>query len=46
MSKRTIIKVPAPKIRRPVANKPNVTMKSKKDYRRKPKHANDDGKDA
>lgn len=39
MSKvRITIKIPAPKIRKPVAKKPNTVMKSKKDYRRKPKH--------
>lgn len=36
--KSTIIKGPGPKVRRPVQNKPNTTMKSKKDYRRKGKH--------
>jgi hypothetical protein len=38
MSKSFKIKVPVPKIRKPVAKKPNTVMKSKKDYRRKPKH--------
>lgn len=38
MSKRIIIKGKAPKIRRPVANKPNTTMKSIRDYNRKKKH--------
>lgn len=32
------IKIPIPKIRKPVATKPNVAMKSKKDYTRKKKH--------
>ncbi len=40
MSNKRIIKGKAPKIRKPVAKKPNTTMKSIKDYRRKPKHAN------
>jgi hypothetical protein len=38
MSKRIIIKGKAPKVRRPVANKPNTTMKSIKDYNRKGKN--------
>jgi hypothetical protein len=38
MSKRIIIKVPVPKIRKPVAKKPNTVMKSKKDYKRRAKH--------
>lgn len=38
MKKRNIVKGPGPKIRRPVQKKPNTVMKSKKDYRRKPKH--------
>lgn len=29
------IKLPKPKIRRPIQKKPNTVMKSKKDYRRK-----------
>jgi hypothetical protein len=32
------LKVKIPKIRKPVANKPNIRMKSKKDYNRKEKH--------
>lgn len=36
--KRTIIKGQAPKTRKPVQKKPNSIMKSKKDYRRKPKN--------
>jgi hypothetical protein len=36
--KKIVIKVKAPKIRRPIAKKPNMTMKSKKDYTRKNKH--------
>lgn len=40
MGKKIIIKGKAPKIRKPVANKPNTVMKSKKDYRRKGKHGN------
>jgi hypothetical protein len=36
--KRTIIKGLGPKSRRPVQQKPNTTMKSKKDYRRKEKY--------
>lgn len=32
------ITIPAPKTRKPVAKKPNTVMKSKKDYRRRPKH--------
>jgi hypothetical protein len=38
MAKSIKIKGPGPKIRRPVQKKPNTTMKSKKDYRRKSKH--------
>lgn len=38
MGKKIIIKVLAPKIRKPVAKKANTVMKSKKDYRRRPKH--------
>jgi len=38
--KKHIIKGKAPKIRRPVAKKPNTVMKSIKDYKRKPKHGN------
>jgi len=38
MTKSRTIKIPAPKIRRPVAKKPNTVMKSIKDYKRKPKH--------
>lgn len=34
------IKIPAPKIRKPVAKKPNTVMKTKKDYTRKKKHKN------
>lgn len=39
MKKSIKLSIPAPKIRKPVAKKPNSVMKSKKDYRRKPKHA-------
>lgn len=35
---RITIKIKAPKIRKPVAKKPNVAFKSKKDYKRKQKH--------
>jgi hypothetical protein len=38
MSNKRIIKGKAPKIRKPVAKKPNTIMKSIKDYRRKGKH--------
>jgi hypothetical protein len=38
MSNKRIIKGKAPKIRKPVAKKPNTVMKSIKDYRRKGKH--------
>ena len=38
MAKKIKLSIPAPKIRKPVAKKPNTVMKSKKDYRRKPKH--------
>lgn len=38
MSKSFKIKGKAPKIRKPVQQKPNTVMKSIKDYRRKPKH--------
>lgn len=38
MKKKNIVRGPAPKIRKPVQKKPNTVMKSKKDYRRKPKH--------
>jgi hypothetical protein len=38
MAKSIKIKGPGPKIRRPVQKKSNSFMKSKKDYRRKPKH--------
>jgi len=34
------IKIKLPKIRKPVAKKPNSVMKSKKDYTRKKKHKN------
>lgn len=34
------IKIPEPKIRKPVAKKPNTVMKTKKDYTRKKKHKN------
>jgi len=36
--KKIVIKIKAPKIRKPVAKKPNTVMKSKKDYTRKIKH--------
>ena len=35
------IRIPVPKIRKPVAKKPNTVMKSKKDYTRKKKHKED-----
>lgn len=38
MKKLFKITVPAPKVRRPVAKKPNTVMKSKKTYTRKKKH--------
>lgn len=38
MKKSNKLSIPAPKIRKPVANKPNTTMKSIKDYTRKKKH--------
>lgn len=38
MKKSRIVRIPVPKIRRPVARKPNTTMKSKKDFTRKKKH--------
>lgn len=34
------IKIPVPKIRKPIAKKPNTTMKTNKDYTRKKKHKN------
>lgn len=34
------IKIPIPKIRKPIAKKPNTVMKTKKDYNRKKKHKN------
>jgi hypothetical protein len=38
MKKLATIKVPVPKVRKPVAQKPNTVMKSKKTYTRKAKH--------
>jgi len=38
MSNKIIVKLP--KSRKPIQNKPNTTMKSKKDYNRKVKHKN------
>ena len=38
MKKTIKLSIPAPKVRKPVAKKPNTVMKSKKDYTRKPKH--------
>lgn len=38
MKKKNVIKIPVPKIRKPVAKKPNSFMKSKKDYSRKVKY--------
>jgi hypothetical protein len=38
MKKLIKITVPVPKTRKPVAKKPNVAFKSKKDYTRKRKH--------
>jgi hypothetical protein len=38
MKKSFTIKGKGPKQRKPVAKKPNVAFKSKKDYRRKGKH--------
>jgi hypothetical protein len=40
MKKGFKIKIKLPKARRPVANKPNTVMKSKKDYRRKDRRNN------
>lgn len=40
MKKGFKIKIKLPKVRRPVANKPNTVMKSKKDYRRKSRSNN------
>lgn len=40
MKKSRIVRGKAPKIRKPVAKKPNTVMKSIKDYRRKGKHGN------
>ncbi len=37
MKRKIIVKGPGPKQRKPVQKKPNTVMKSKKDYRRKPK---------
>jgi len=34
------IKVPVPKIRKPIAKKPNTIIKTPKDYSRKKKHKN------
>lgn len=44
MSNKVIIRGKAPKIRKPVANKPNTVMKSIKDYKRKGKHGKSGGK--
>lgn len=38
MTKKIIIKIPAPAIRKPVAKKPNSYHKSKVTYSRKKKH--------
>lgn len=38
MKKCNIVRGQGPKVRKPVQKKPNTVMKSKKDYRRKPKH--------
>ncbi len=38
MKKSIKLSIPAPKIRKPVAKKPNVAHKSKKDYKRRGKH--------
>jgi hypothetical protein len=38
MTKSFKIVIPAPKVRKPVAKKPNVTHKDKKVYNRKKKH--------
>jgi hypothetical protein len=43
MAKRITLSIPVPKIRKPVQKKPNITMKSKKDYTRKKKHKEKDG---
>lgn len=38
MAPKIKLSIPAPKIRKPVAKKPNSVMKSKKDYSRKIKN--------
>lgn len=43
MKKLSIIKGPGPKIRKPIAKKPNSVHKSKKQYTRKTKHKGKDG---